>query len=218
MIGHVSALIELDREEARELAREELSQPGYNRDVSLPARILEWILEQFNRLVSGAADAIPGGLGTVILLAAVVAVAILVVLRTGPLARRKAGGTATVFSETRRTSAEHRAAADDAARIQDWTTAVLERFRAVAVVLEERGVVEPRSDWTADELARHAGERLPDAASRLRAGARLFDHVHYGGHTATSDDDAAMRELDDEARHARPQTATASGPSLAVPR
>ncbi|NEE02475.1 DUF4129 domain-containing protein [Phytoactinopolyspora halotolerans] len=210
--------IDLDRDEARDLAREELSRPGYERDVSLPARVLEWLLEQFNRLVSGAAGAIPGGLGTALILAAAVAVAIVVVLRTGPLARRRRERAGAVFTEARRTSAEHRAAADEAAATQEWSTAVLERFRAVVTGLEERGVVDRRSGWTASELARHAGERLPDTARQLATGAHLFDHVRYGGRIATADDDTTMRSLDDAARNARPRTTAETSPQMAVPR
>lgn len=218
MTRNLSLPIDLEREEARDLARRELSQPGYETDVSWWARALEWVLEQFDRLLGGAAGAIPGGLGTVLLLAAVAAIVVVTVLRTGPMARRRRGLTGGVFSEPRRSAAEYRTAADDAAAAGDWTTAVVERFRAVVTTLEERGIVEARAGQTADEVARHAGQRLPDSAGPLLAGARLFDQAVYGGRTATADDDATMRELDRAVQRSRPQAATESDVPLAVPR
>ncbi|NDL58570.1 DUF4129 domain-containing protein [Phytoactinopolyspora mesophila] len=212
-----SAPVELDREEAQDLARHELSQPGYQREASLPARVLEWILEQFNRLISGASDLIPGGLAIVLIMVAIVTAAVLVVLRTGPLARRKAASD-PIFAGKRRTAADHRKAADAAADAGDWTTAVLERFRGVVVHLEERVVIDHQVGRTADEAARSAGERLPEAASALAGGARLFDQVLYGGRQGTSDDDAVLRELDRLVRGARPQEPGGTSPSLAVPR
>lgn len=217
MIGYASVPVELDRDEARELAREELSQPGYDRDVAWPARALEWLLEQLNRLVAGAADAIPGGLATAATLGAVVTIAVLIIVRTGPLARRKTAG-GPVFTGRRRTAAAHRAAADAAARAEDWSTAVLERFRAVVAQLEERAVIADSSGLTADEISQAAAARLPSAAPLLTAGAVLFDEVLYGGRVATRDGDDAMRLLDDAVRHARPQAPGDTMPSLAAPR
>lgn len=216
MIGHAGVPIDLGRDQARELARQELSQPGYQRDVSWPQRGLEWLLEQFNRLVNGAAESIPGGLATVLILAAVAAIAVLIVLRTGPLARRRAGKD-PIFADERRSAADYRAAADAAAQAGEWSLAVIERFRAVVAHLEERGVIEARSGRTADEVARGAGDLLPSIAPALLDGARLFDRVLYGGRAATNDDDAAMRNLDDAARRARVQAAPERDPSLAVP-
>ncbi|NED97299.1 DUF4129 domain-containing protein [Phytoactinopolyspora alkaliphila] len=216
MIRH-STPIELDRDEARDLAREELSRPGYETEVSLPARILEWILEQFERLISGAADTIPGGLGTVVMLALLAAAIILLVVRTGPMARRRRRFE-PVFSETPRTAAEHRSAAENAARAGEWNTAVVERFRAVVTGLRERGVVDVRSSRTADEVARLAAARLPQLAAQLDHGARTFDQVLYGDRSATQADDDALRELDEAVRSARPQHTAAEPAMPAVPR
>jgi hypothetical protein len=217
MIFSASVPVDLDREEARDLARHELSQPGYQRETSLPARVLEWVLEQFNRLISGAADVIPGGLAVVLIMAAIAAVAVLVILRTGPLARRKATGD-PIFTGQRRTAADHRAAADAAAEAGDWTTAVLERFRAVVVQLEERAIIDQQAGRTADEVARGAGERLPDAAAALARGAHLFDQVFYGGRAGSPADHTSVQDLDRAVRAARPQEPGSRPPSLMVPR
>ncbi|WP_166356228.1 DUF4129 domain-containing protein [Phytoactinopolyspora limicola] len=221
MIGQrlpgASIPIDLDREEARELARHELMQPGYQRETAWPTRVLEWLLEQFNRLISGAAEHIPGGLAAVLIMMAVVAIAVVVILRTGPLARRRAHRD-PIFAAHRQTAAEHRAAADEAASAADWTTAVLERFRAVVAALEERTIIEDRSGRTAGEVARTAGERLPAVTAEMTRGATLFDEVLYGGRPGTANDDATMRELDATVAAARPHVDTDRPLTPAVPR
>ncbi|HEX6577528.1 MAG TPA: DUF4129 domain-containing protein, partial [Jiangellaceae bacterium] len=118
----------------------------------------------------------------------------------------------------RRTADEYRRNADAAAARGDWRAAVVERFRAVIAGLEERGVLDRRPDRTADEAAADAGTALPSIDAPLAAGARLFDGVLYGDLSATADDDAALRRLDDDARTARPSRSPApAGTGPAVP-
>jgi hypothetical protein len=81
---------------------------------------------------------------------------------------------------------------------------VRERLRAIVRSLEERAVLEPRPGRTADEAASEAGAALPDCAAGLRSAALLFDDVWYGGRPAGPEGDAALRELDDRVRSARP--------------
>ena len=58
-------------------------------------------------------------------------------------------------------------------------------MRAIVRSLEERALLDPRPGRTADEAAAEAGRALPAHADRLRAAARDFDDVTYGGRTAT---------------------------------
>jgi hypothetical protein len=69
--------------------------------------------------------------------------------------------------------------------------------------LEERSLIEPRPGRTADEAAVQAGQSLPECAASLRAGARLFDDIWYGGRLATAASDQALRHLDEQVRSAR---------------
>ena len=62
----------------------------------------------------------------------------------------------------------------------------------------------PRPGRTADEAAAEAGRALPDRDAELRAAARLFDDVWYGGRAATAMD-AQLRAVDEAVR------ATAAG-------
>jgi len=211
--------VDLGRDEARELARQELSKPSYDRDTPITTRVIQWIAERIEDLLAAASGTFSSGLAIAVIVVIVVALAVLVVLRTGPLARRGARRAAPVLPDQRRTASDHRAAADDAAGDGDWNTAVLERFRAVIAGLEERGVLDTRAGRTADEAAVEAGAVLPGVAEILRAGATRFDAVRYGARHAGPADDAALRELDDAVTTARPGRPTEAGAAeFAVPR
>jgi hypothetical protein len=209
--------VDLGRDDARERARLELADPAYNAEPPLLQRIVEWVLELVGELFARTTGALSGPVGLAVLLALLALVAVVVLRRTGPPARR-ALTAGSLFAARRRSAAEHRAEADAAAARGDWRVAVVERFRAVVAGLEERGVIDPRPGRTADEAAADAGAVLPAVADDLGAGARLFDAVHYGNRPATADDDAALRRLDDAARAARPRHSPAPvGTGPAVP-
>jgi hypothetical protein len=59
-------------------------------------------------------------------------------------------------------------------------------MRAVAVSIEERGVLSAQPGRTADELALQAGRALPALAGALGAASHLFDDVLYGGREGTA--------------------------------
>jgi hypothetical protein len=91
----------------------------------------------------------------------------------------------------------------------------VERFRTVTRELEERAVLVPQPGRTADEVASDAGAWLPGLAQQLRAGATLFDDVRYGDRPAEPGAAAALRELDNAVRRAKPEAeavAMAGGP------
>jgi Domain of unknown function (DUF4129) len=208
--------VELGRDEARELARRELADTAYDAEPPLLQQIVAWIIERIQELIGRTAGALIGSIAGRILVVVLGLVVTMVILRMGPLARRGTRSDPLLRTE-RRTAAEYRAAADAAAGRQDWSTAVIERYRAVVVGLEERGLLDPRPGRTADEAAAEGGAVLPGLVSGLRAGSILFDQVRYGGRTATAADDALMRRLDEDARQARPGPAE-FGVALAVPR
>ncbi|SEE25357.1 DUF4129 domain-containing protein [Jiangella alba] len=214
--------VDLGRDEARELARQELAKPSYERDTPIVTRVLRWLSEQLERVLEAATGTLSTQLGLAIVVAIAVGFATLVILRAGPLAKRNAARSGAVLPGRRRSAAEYRAAADAAAGRGDWPAAVVERFRAVVAGLEERGVLDPRAGRTADEAAREAATLLGDLPrpdGGMHAGARLFDGVRYGGAAATQADDLLLRELDDAVAAARPRPEPATGgPVLAVPR
>ncbi|MBB5788484.1 DUF4129 domain-containing protein [Jiangella mangrovi] len=227
----MSVPVDLGRDEARDLARQELSRPSYERDTPVLTRVLRWIADQVERILDAATGTLSSRAGLAVIVVIAVAFAAVVILRAGPLARRAAERSGAVLPDRPRSASEYRGAADDAAARGDWSTAVVERFRAVVAGLEERGVLDPRPGRTADEAAREAsavlGEiSLPDGVTTghaggggMAVGARLFDGVRYGAATATQDDDRLLRSLDQAVEAARPRRDQhINGTVLAVPR
>ena len=201
-----SVPVELGRDEAAQLAREELAKQVY-RDAGpgLVERLVRWLLEQAGRLLDGAAGVSPGGYsGLVVVLLLVAAAVVAVRLKVGPLGRRAAREEALFVGRTR-TAAQHRAAADAHAAAGAWAEAVRERLRAVVRSLEERAVLDERAGRTADEAAAEAGRALPSCAAGLRAAAVLFDEIWYGGRPAGPESYAALRDLDAQVQAARPE-------------
>ena len=200
-----SVPVELGRDEAAQLAREELAKQIY-RDAGpgLVERLVRWLLEQAGRLLDGAAGVSPGGYaGLVVVLLLVAAAVVAVRLKVGPLGRRAAREEALFVGRTR-TAAQHRAAADAHAAAGEWAEAVRERLRAVVRSLEERAVLDERPGRTADEAAAEAGRALPSCAAGLRSAAVLFDEVWYGGRPAGPESYAALRDVDARVQAARP--------------
>lgn len=193
----------LGRDAAREAARRELANPAYHRDdPSLVERALSAVGRLLARLLQVASQSSPGGyLGLLVLLLVLVALATAVRLRVGPLART--GSEATLFLGAPRSAADHRRAADAAAASENWTEAVVERFRAVVRSLEERGLIDPRPGATAAEAAADGGQALPSQAAGLAAAARTFSDVRYGGRAATRSAEQTLRLLDAEISSAR---------------
>jgi hypothetical protein len=75
-------------------------------------------------------------------------------------------------------------------------------MRAVVRELEVRGVLEPRLGRTADEVAAEAGAQVPGIGAPLRAAATIFDEVWYGGRPGTAEGYGAVRQVDEQLRHA----------------
>jgi hypothetical protein len=200
-----SVPVGLGRDEAAQLARDELAKQVY-RDAGpgLVERLVRWLLEQAGRLLDGAAGVSPGGYAGLVVVLLLVAVAVVAVrLKVGPLGRRAAREEALFVGRTR-TAAQHRAAADAHAAAGAWAEALRERLRAVVRSLEERAVLDERPGRTADEAAAEAGRALPSCAAGLRSAAVLFDEVWYGGRPAGPESYAALRDLDTQVQAARP--------------
>ncbi|MGW7056404.1 DUF4129 domain-containing protein [Streptomyces sp. NPDC054887] len=185
--------VDIPRTPAREAAERELSKPMYHEnDPSFLERAMDRFWEWVDDLFSAASAATPGGaVGLVVVVALVLLLAVALWLRLGTPQRAPASA-GTLFDEGPRSAADHRTAAEAHAAAHRWNEAVQERMRAVVRSLEERALLDPRPGRTADEAAAEAGQSLPSHAGRLRAAAREFDDVTYGGRTA---DDQAYRRL-----------------------
>ncbi|WP_330359630.1 DUF4129 domain-containing protein [Actinosynnema sp. ALI-1.44] len=188
--------IDIGRDAARDAAVRELSDPAYrDAEPSMFAKVLRWVLDRLGELLGSVSSVMPGGVVGLAILFALLMVAIVVVrLRVGKVAR--AAASAAVFAGRKLTAADHRRAALAAEAQGNLAEAVRERFRAVVRGLEERGVLDERSGRTVDEVAGAAGARLPEHADALRAAARIFDDVCYGGRAATVDGHRSLVDLD----------------------
>ncbi|MFE9634721.1 DUF4129 domain-containing protein [Streptomyces sp. NPDC006463] len=203
--GTATPPVTTPREPAQEAAERELSKPMYHQnDPGLLDRALRKFFEWLDDLFGAASGATPGGgLGIVVIV-------LLVVLAVGALwwrlgsPSRAVSGAGVLFDEGIRSAADHRTAAEAHAAAGRWTEAVQERMRAVVRSLEERTLLDPRPGRTADEAAAEAAVCLPDHAGDLRAAARTFDDVTYGGRTADADAYARMRALDLTLDRAKP--------------
>ncbi len=202
--------VDPDRETAHRWLLEELSRPEYATEPSLLQRLVEWFLGLFDDV---AVPDVPGWQLALVVLGVAVAVVLVAWWVAGPVrtARRAARRSAVVLEDDARTADEMRAAADAAAGRADWSTAVLERFRAVVRSLEERVVLEEQPGRTAHEAADAAAVRLPGVAADLRRAASLFDDVCYGTLPAGADDDAFLRALDRRTAAERPTADAADG-------
>jgi hypothetical protein len=188
--------ITIGADDARRAAMRELSKRIYHtEDKPWLQRVLEAVVHWLGHVLDRTAGASPGGAtGLVLIAVALVLIVIALRLGLGPLAR--AGRVShQVFEASELDAAGHVRAADAFAARGDYAAAVTERFRAIVRRLEERGVLEPRAGRTADEAAAEAGRILVAVDAELRAAARAFDDVLYGGRPATEATDQMLRGL-----------------------
>ena len=188
--------VDVGRDEARELADRELLNPIYA-DARPPwwQRLSSWAWEHFTDLLGRLGGATSNRLWLIVL-AAVIALIIFVIVRRAGGVQRRRSATAEVFTDRTMSAAEHRAHAEDAARMGDWGQAVLEAFRAVVRQLEERGALDPQAGRTADEAVRDAGAVFGALRTQLRSAARTFDEVAYGDRPGTAEAYRQITTLD----------------------
>jgi hypothetical protein len=193
----------IGRHAAQQLARRELSKAIYQ--PSLYQRFLNWL----SRRIGGVSATVPGGWWALIaLIVAAVLVISLVIFWIRPARTRRAVPGA-VLTGRQLSARDHRQNAERLAAAGDYSAAIIESTRAIAVGLEERGVLPPKPGRTADELAAESGRALPGQAAELAGAARLFDDVMYGGRDGQEPGYRRVRELDARLRDARPAGAIA---------
>jgi hypothetical protein len=197
--------VDIPRVPAREAAERELSKPMYHEnDPSLLERGLDRFWEWVGDLFDTASGATPGGLlGLLVILVVVLALVGAIWWRLGTPQRTPTTGD-SLFEDGPRTADQHRAAAARHASAGRWNQAVQERMRAIVRSLEERTLLDPRPGRTADEAAAEAGRSLPSHTDELRAAARSFDDITYGGRTADASAYRRIEELDVSLERTRP--------------
>lgn len=199
----------ITRDGAREAARRELSKGIYHRnDEPWPLRVLHAVQHWLDHVLHAVSRHAPGGgAGAVALLLAALALIGFVWWRVGFI-RRTPTASHTVLETRRRTSGDLLREAETALFEERWDDAVIARMRALAMVVEERGLVDPRPGRTADELAAEVATAMPGADQPLRAAAVTFDAVIYGRRRATRDSydvvAGAAEPIERELRSRRP--------------
>ncbi|MFH8883939.1 DUF4129 domain-containing protein [Streptomyces californicus] len=198
--------VDTPRLPAREAAESELSKPMYHEnDPNFFQRALNEFWDWVAGIFDAAAGAAPGGpAGLIVLIVLLIGLGVALWWRLGTPERIPRNADALFDSDGPRSAAQHRSAAETHAAALRWTEAVQERMRAIVRSLEERALLDPRAGRTADEAAAAAGRALPEHASRLRAAARSFDDVTYGGRTADQTAYLALRTLDLDLDEAKP--------------
>ncbi len=197
--------VDIDRDDAARRAAGELADPRYAQARPGPIQELgQWLGDLLNKLLSSLSQAVPGGIfGLLLVLALLIVLVVVVRLKTGEVARA-ARASQAVFGVVRRSAADYRRSAAEAATNRQYADAVREQFRAIVRALEERALLDPRSGRTADEAAAEGGMLLPNVAEGLRAAARLFDDVHYGARPTDEAGYRSLVELDERCRRERP--------------
>ena len=188
--------IDIDRDAAHEAAQRELAKPIYPK-ASLTERLSEWLDELIYRTVQEGSS-LPGGWFTMSVLLIVLAVAIVVAVRIARRTMRtNRGGRHALFDSHELSAAQHRATAEQYAAAGNWAVAIRHRLRAVARQLEEDGVLNPVPGRTATELAKAAGEAVPDLSGELLQAANAFNDVTYGARPGTESAYRMIADLDD---------------------
>ncbi|WP_441245845.1 DUF4129 domain-containing protein [Kitasatospora sp. McL0602] len=201
------APVTVDRDAARDAARQELLNPAYHRhDPSLLQRVMNWLGDQLDHALSQVGSAAGHSGVTALVLFLVAAAAIAAALRWRLGAPRRAAHSAALFTTTGpRTADQHRATAAAHAAAGAWGEAVREQMRALVRALEERTLLDPRPGRTADEAAAEAGRALPRHAEALTAAARSFDAIAYGDRTPDQAAYQGLVELDQALQAEKPQ-------------
>jgi hypothetical protein len=173
----------IGRRAAQQLARRELSRSIYRE--SILTRFWHWVGHELSDLLN-AGGSLPGGWWTtVVLVTVLVLVAAMVIFWIRPAGQRRWSAGALLAGPAL-SARDHRDLAERQAAAGDYQAAIIERMRAVAVSIEERGVLSAQPGRTADELALQAGRALPALAGALGAASHLFDDVLYGGREGTA--------------------------------
>jgi len=200
-----SALLDPDRDQARDWLEHELSGPGYNRAEPLVRRALDWLLDRLDQLLS----LVPGSqsLGWLLVLAVLLVVAVVAVFavrgrrRNGALSQ---GGTGSVLEDPSLSAADYRSRADRAAQTGDWDTVLLDSYRALAADGVKRTLLDHAAALTAHEVGADLGRSFPAQQTELLGAADLFDLVRYGKGSSTEQEASRVRDLDRTLSRTRP--------------
>ncbi len=206
----VTVPVDPNAPEAQRWLLEELAKSPYRAAQPSPLdQLAQQINDWINSLIDGLGQLqIPGGGGLLALLIGLAVAVLLVIafLLFGlPRLTRRSSVVGELFGEDDvGDAAALRRDAERSASTGDFTTAIVELFRALARGLDERALVSAYPGSTARDLAERAGAVFPDASRRLQDAAGTFDGVRYLGVTGTREQWELLVALERELRAARP--------------
>lgn len=197
---------EPERDEARRLLEEELSDPEYAE--ARPNPLLEWLAEALGTVMEwltslgGAAPSLPGWVLPLGLVA--VAVVVLLLVRPRSNAAVRARRAAAVLSDRSITPEQYRRAAASAAAAGQHGEALAAWYRALVRQAEVRTVLAVKPGRTATEAALGLGAAFPAEAGNLTSAADGFNAVVYGERTSTAAQAETVRALEERLQHLQP--------------
>ena len=195
--------VDPDATTARDLLRDELTNPVYHDSPTLFERFVSWFTGLFDGLVVPGVNGVWGAVAVVAVVLVVAGVALLV---SGPLRRDHRRTAAPVLHEDdTRSAADLLAAAEQQARAGDLSGATLDAFRALVRRSEERALLDDTPGRTADEAVRALGTPFPGYASALAHAGDTFDAVYYGRRPSDRSTYDGMRALDGALAATSPQ-------------
>ncbi|GAA3683206.1 hypothetical protein GCM10023081_21410 [Arthrobacter ginkgonis] len=218
VLPHSQGAYQPDADDARNQLAEELARAEYAQ--ARPNPLLGFLHDLWQGFLSWfeGLNGLGPNLGTAVVLAAAVALVLLAVAVMRPRLNRRAPVQEPGLGlSPRLTAGDYRARAERAAAGGDWSTAYVERFRALVLAAEERTLLDPQPGRTAFEATGRLGTLFPEQGAALARAATLFNALRYGDHRATSAEHAVLASLDDALAAARPSAGLGS-PLPAAPR
>ncbi|MGO2751879.1 MAG: DUF4129 domain-containing protein [Pseudoclavibacter sp.] len=207
--GSAEPPLEIDEDSARELLQGELSKSEYTE--ASPTWLDVWINDFWNWVndLLQPIEGVPGGFSPVaLILGAIVVLGVVALLVGRPIlvqrARRRAALPPDLFDGDDRSAQELRASAAAAASREDFETAVIEQFRALARAVHDRTVIALSPGMTATAVAEAAAVAFPGHAHALHRAASSFNAARYLSLGASEDDWRHLRDLDSSLSAAQP--------------
>jgi hypothetical protein len=208
VIGYLPFAVPVDPDapDAQQWLVDELSKPVYQAaKPTLFDRIAKAISDWLGSLQFGTLQGPPAfGIGVVVILIVIGLVIAFLIFGVPRLNRRSAVAGSLFGEDDARDAARIRRDAEAAARAADYSTAVVEMFRAIARGLAERTIVTTSPGTTARDFASRAGSAFPPLAQRLTASAAAFDDVRYLGRAGTREQFESLAALEGDLRATRP--------------
>lgn len=205
--------LEIDEDPARELLRSELSKSEYTQ--ASPTWLDIWIEDFWNWVndILQPIDGVPGSFSPIALvIGAIVVLGVIALLVGRPIlvqrASRGASLSPDLFDGDARSAQELRASAAAAAARQDFETAVIEQFRALARSVHNRTVIALSPGMTATVVADAVAAAFPGHGHGLHRAAESFNAARYLGLGASEDDWQHLRGVDAALEAAKPAALT----------